>query len=256
MEENYSFLMEDTVWSFSRLNAFYTCPHMWKLSYIDCEKGTNNAFADYGTFVHSLLEKYAKGEAEIFELSSLYEEGFNKAVPSPFPPNKYVVLRDSYYNAGLEYFLNFEGFGDFEIIEVEKELSFKVGEHKMTGFIDLLLKDKDGNLHIFDHKSSTVKSKNSDKAKEYLKQMYLYSIAIYDEYKVYPKQLHINAFKENIIYTYDFDVKEIENVKQWVEDTIRLIKKETAFLPSSDYFFCSFICNFRNGICPYKPTKY
>jgi len=150
---------------------------------------------------------------------------------------------------------NFEGFGDYEIVEAEKELNFKIDNYNITGYIDLLLKDKDGGLHIYDHKSSTVKSKTSEKAKEYWKQMYLYSIGIYEEYKIYPKQIHINAFKEGKIYTIDFDEKEVEKVKQWVLDTIDLIKKETKFLPKSDSFFCNFICNFRNT-CEFKPTSY
>ena len=252
---NYNFLIEDFTWSFSRLNSFYTCPAMWKLSYIDCEKGLSNSFADFGTFCHELLEKYANGEAEIYELASMYEEGYAQAVPLPFPPNKYVSLADKYYQAGLDYMENFEGFGDYEIIEAEKELKFKIDNYNITGYIDLLLKDKDGGLHIYDHKSSTVKSKTSEKAKEYWKQMYLYSIGIYEEYKIYPKQIHINAFKEGKVYTIDFDEKEVEKVKQWVLDTIDLIKKETKFLPKSDSFFCNFICNFRNT-CDFKPTNY
>jgi len=256
MGDNYGFLIEDMKWSFSRFNSYYTCPYMWKLCYIDCEKGLSNSFADFGTLVHSILERFSDGELEIYELADVYEKEYGDAVPLPFPPNKYVSLGDKYYESGLEYLQNFEGFGDYEIVEAEKELNFEVNGHKITGYIDLLLKDKEGNLHIFDHKSSTVKSKTSEKAKEYLLQLYLYSIAIYDEFKVYPKQLHINAFKEGKIYTFDFDEKEVTKVKQWVLDTIDALKKEEKFLPKSDSFFCNFICNFRNGICEFKPTKY
>lgn len=252
---NYEFLVEDMKFSFSRINSYYSCPYMWKLQYIDCQKGLSNSFADFGTHVHNILEKYADGEAEIYELCPLYQEGYNKAVPLPFPPNKYVNLADSYYNSGLEYLRNFEGFGDFEIVEAEKALEFEIDGYKITGYIDLLLKDKDGNFHIFDHKSSAVKSKTSEKAQEYWKQMYLYSIGIFDEFKVYPKQLHINAFRENKIYTIDFDESEIDKVKKWVIDTIDALKKETKFMPNSDHFFCNFICNFR-GTCEFRPTKY
>ena len=253
---DYGFIIDNMIFSFSRLNSFYTCPYMWKLSYIDCEKGLSNSFADFGTYVHELLEKYAKGEAEIYELASLYEDGYMEAVPLPFPPNKYVSLDQKYFDAGLEYLEEFEGFGDYEVVEAEKKLLFKVGDYEIIGYIDLLLKDKEGNLHIFDHKSSTVKSKTSAKAQEYWKQMYLYSLGIYDEYKVYPKQIHINAFKEGKIYTIDFNESEVEKVKEWVLDTIEKIKVEEEFSPKSDFFFCNFICNFRDGICEYKPTQY
>lgn len=255
MSGNYDFIIDNMTWSFSRLNAYYTCPKMWEFSYIDCEKGLSNSFADFGSFSHQILEKYAKGEAEIYELASMYEEGYKQSVPLPFPPNKFCSLSDKYYEAGYTYFENFEGFGDFEIVEAEKELSFTVDYYKITGFIDLLLKDKEGNFHIYDHKSSTVKSKTSEKAKEYWRQLYLYSIAIYDEYGIYPKQLHINAFKEGKIYTIDFDVKEVDKVKKWVLDTIELLKKEEKFLPKSESFFCSFICSYRQ-MCEYVPRQY
>ena len=254
-EEDYNSIIENMKWSFSRLNSLDTCPHMWKLTYLDHEEGVSNSFADFGTFAHEILEKYAKGEAEIYELASMYEEEYNKAVPLPFPPNKYVSLADKYYEAGLNYFENFEGFGDYEIVQAEKELEFTVDKYKVTGYIDLLLKDKDGNFHIFDHKSSTVKSAKSDKAKEYWKQMYLYSIAIYQEYGVYPVKLHINAFKEGKIYTIDFDIEEIEKVKKWVVDTIEILKKEREFLPKSNSFFCKFVCSYRNS-CEYVPQQY
>jgi len=276
---NYEFLMDDWHWSFSRLNAFYTCPYMWKLSYIDCEKGLSNSFADFGTLVHSILERYANGELEIYELADIYEKEYRLAVPLPFPPNKYVSLADKYYEAGYEYLANFEGFGDYEIVEAEKELKFEINNYKVTGYIDLLLKDKEGNLHIFDHKSSTVKSETSEKANEYWKQLLLYSIGIYQEYGVYPKKIHVNAFKEGELYTVEilngfedlesinntlpkkqrklkFNERDIEKVKQWVIDTIEALKKEEKFLPKSDSFFCNFICNFRNGMCEYKPNQY
>ena len=71
MEDN-SFIIDSMRWSFSRLESFYTCPYSWKRHYIDCEEGANNAFAQYGSLCHRLLEQYEKGEIDIFDISQEY----------------------------------------------------------------------------------------------------------------------------------------------------------------------------------------
>lgn len=252
---DYDFLIEDMVWSFSRLNSFHQCPYQFKLQYIDCIKGENNFFAEYGTNIHEILEKFSKGEAEIYELSSIYEERYGDIVVHSAPPNKYVDLNQTYYDSGLDYLNNFEGFGDYEILGVEEEFLFEVDDIKVKGFIDLLVKDKDDNLHVIDHKSSDPKSAKSKKAQEYWKQMTLYSIPVFEKYGVYPKQLHINAFRKQQWFTVDFDIKVVDEVKKWVVDTVSEIIREEKFAPLSDGYFCNFLCNFRNGQCEYKPQE-
>jgi RecB family exonuclease len=247
----FDFIIDGFKWSFSRLNAYHTCPHMFKLQYIDCEKGIQNFFSDFGSHAHSLLERYAKGELEKFELAQVYEDEYKEKITFSAPPNKYKDLNQSYYDDGLRYFENFDGF-DFEMVAVEKQVDFCIDDIEITGFIDLLVKDKEGNLHIIDHKSSAVKSPKTEKAKEYWKQMYLYSIPVFLEYGVYPKQLHINAFREDAWYTIDFDENEIQNTKNWVIDTVNAIKAENLWFPKESDYFCSYICNHRNGNCIYK----
>lgn len=251
MSEDYSFLIEDMVWSFSRLNSFLQCPYQFKTSYIDCEKGIQNFFAEFGSHCHGILEKYCKNEAEIYELADIYAQTYYEAMNFSAPPNKYVDLNQSYYDSGLAYFENFEGFGDYEIIGVEKEVKFKINNINVKGYIDLLVKDKEGNLHIIDHKSSDPKSAKSEKAREYWKQMTLYAIGVYEEYGVYPVKLHINAFRKQQWFTVDFNINEVQKVKDWVVETVDKIMKETKFAPLSDKYFCNFLCNFRNN-CEYK----
>lgn len=46
-------------WSFSKLSAFETCPMGFKLQYLDRVPSDGNAFSDYGTLCHKLLEEWA-----------------------------------------------------------------------------------------------------------------------------------------------------------------------------------------------------
>ena len=81
----YDRILDNMTWSFSRVNNYCTCPHVFKLLYIDKKPQINNAFAEFGRFVHSLLELYFKGKVEFFELSQIYEDEYNLNVLHEFP---------------------------------------------------------------------------------------------------------------------------------------------------------------------------
>lgn len=53
-------------WSFSKLSAFETCPMGFRLQYLDRVPSEGNAFSDYGTFCHKLLEEWALNETPAF----------------------------------------------------------------------------------------------------------------------------------------------------------------------------------------------
>ena len=52
-------------WSYSSVNSFATCPHMFKLTYIDSVNRKNNFFSEYGLFSHKILENYFKDKLDI-----------------------------------------------------------------------------------------------------------------------------------------------------------------------------------------------
>ena len=61
-EVNYAPLIDDMVWSYSRIKAFEDCPYRWYLKYIKRFHGKDMFFSSYGTFMHKLIELYHKGE--------------------------------------------------------------------------------------------------------------------------------------------------------------------------------------------------
>lgn len=242
--------LNDFIWSFSKLNLYDTCKYAFYLQYIESCQGIENAFAQFGTCCHEVLESYANKKVEIYELTSEYENLYPKIVTEKFPPNKYKDLNNSYYLEGYKFFSEFEGLDDYKILGVEKEVKFDVGVFKFSGFIDLVLEDNNRNIIIVDHKS---KSKMSKEEKEkYIKQLYLYSIPLIDEYKVYPKYLKFNMFRFQEWITEEFKLDKLEETKQWAINTINNIYQEKKWLPKSSKYFCSFICGHRH-ICQYKP---
>jgi hypothetical protein len=256
----YDFIIDNMTWSYSRLNSFDDCPYAWKLNYIEENRGQDGFFGQFGSFCHYLLEKFAKNELSMFELSQVYEDEYAKHITYKAPPNKYVDLGQKYYNVGKEYFDNFTGFGEYEVIDVERKVQFMIDKYKITGYIDLIVKNKDGEIEIVDHKSKDLKARTTRKTPtksdveldHYLMQLYLYSIPVYESEGKYPTKLNFNAFRNGTWIQEDFKLEKLEETKQWVVDTINKIKSEDKFLPKSEQFFCWYLCSMRDR-CSFKP---
>lgn len=262
MNENTKFIIDTMEWSYSRLTAYNQCPYQFKLKYVECNEGEPNFYAQYGSFCHKILEKYAKNELTLFDLATYYEENYYSEVTCPAPPNKFTDIGQSYYDKGLDFLENIDiDIEDYEILGVEKQVKFKIGKYNMVGFIDLLLRDKDGNITVLDHKSGSLKmtkngkiSKTSEEHFEsYKRQLYLYSIAIINEYGVKPKYLKWNLFKDRNYVQIEFNDKEFEETKEWAIKTIENIKNDENFYPNPSAYFCQNICDMRNCACEYKP---
>lgn len=258
MNEN-DFIISTMKWSFSRLESFYQCKYAWKKIYIDCEEKQQNAFAQYGSLVHKLLEEYEKGVIDIFSISDEYERRFPEEVTEDFPPNKYVDMRSSYFEKGRNYLENLDlDLDEYEVLGIEKQVDFEIAGKPFIGFIDLLLKDKEERIIILDHKSASMKwNKNNtisktvaEKMKMYKRQLYLYAKAIIDN-GGNVSFLEWNFFNDQKKYRIPFVQEEYEEALNWAEETIKLIEQETEWLPNSDYWMCNNLCDCRCG-CEYR----
>ena len=75
-----SFLLDAMDWSYSRVSSFDQCPRMFDLTYLQCMDRVDNAFAQWGSLAHSLLERYFRQQVELWDLSGLYEKEYARAV--------------------------------------------------------------------------------------------------------------------------------------------------------------------------------
>lgn len=249
-------------WSFSRVNSYASnCPYEWYLHYMECNKGDESSFGQFGSFCHKCLELYAKGELDIISISKYYEDHYCDEVTIEFPYNKYVDMGISYYEKGLDYFNNMDfDLSKYEILGVEKKVEFKIGKYDFVGFIDLLLKEKEtGKIIILDHKSASLKILKSGKISksdqahflEFKRQLYLYSKAVIEEYgKV--DFLEWNMFKDQNDIRIPWDEKEYNEALTWAEDTIHAIENEIEWRPNPSYYYCNNLCSQRFNACPYK----
>ena len=250
-------------WSFSRLNSFDSgCRYEWYQHYIECNHATQGFFGAYGGFCHECLEKYAKGELDIFDLSQHYEENFAAEVPYDAPPNKYTDIKQDYFDKGLEYFDNIDlPIDKYKVIGVEKQVEFNIDKYPFIGFIDLLLQDPaDGKYILCDHKSSSIKIlKNGNVSKSdqehflaFKRQQYLYAKAILEEFgEGSVKELWWNMFKDQNWIKIPFDNEEYLEAQKWALDTIHKIENETEWPPNPNMWYCNYLCGQSCG-CPYR----
>lgn len=265
------FIISQMRWSFSRVNSFDTCPYAWHKDYVECAERDSSAMAQFGSLMHEILEKYAKGELSIFEISQFYMDNFDKYVTEEFPPNKYVDLRQKYYDAGLDYLDNINlDLDDYEVLGVEHEVQFTIANHEFIGFIDLLLKNKTtGEIIILDHKSASisilkngqVSKKDREHFEQFKRQLYLYAIPILEKYGRVDK-LVWNLFKEQRFIEIPFNQDEYHAAITWAEDTVSRIEGETEWGLNPEFikareehkfppFFCTQLCSQRST-CPHK----
>lgn len=241
-------------YSFSKLSSWWVCPYGYYQRYIEHKAGIGNAFASFGTLVHELLEKYAKGEAELWDLPQMYEWMFDAAVPEKFPYNRYTNLKKSYYEQGLSFLKRFQGYENVEILGVEEEFTVDIDDWQLTGFIDICFRDENGKLIIRDYKSK-ASFKNDAERHQYARQLYLYSIYVHQKYGVYPDELQFLMFrKKDEPVRIEFNMDDFNEAVQWAKDTVQIIRGAIDYPAQCEDFYASNLCNHRE-YCLLKPKN-
>ena len=208
-----------------------------------------NAYAQYGTFCHGLLERWAKGELMSFELADAYIEGYDAAVKEYFPPFP-RGLAGKYYDEGLAYFQSFDGFGEnYEILSVEDKFEIELHGHIIVGIADLILRDRNsGEIAVIDHKSKSLPSMKK-KLFENTRQLYIYAAYVRERFGVFPSLLRFNMFRYSTNIDEPFRMDRYEETLDWIDGTIAGIESDRDWLVSSSSYFCRWICSCR-AHCP------
>lgn len=218
---------------------------MFKLSYIDCVPRVENAFSQFGTFIHKILEEYYKGEKAIFELSEEYDNRYDQNVKLTFPPNDYLDLTEAYRNDGRNYLDSFEGIFPFEnVVSVEEKVATTIDGREFVGVIDLVVKDGEDYI-ICDHKTKK-KFKTKKERKEYLRQLYLYSYYTTGKYQKTPVKLMFNLIRGNTQDEEKFVQAEMDKAIEWFVTTVQNIYLDEDFTAHVDDFFCNELCSVRH----------
>jgi len=154
--------------SFSELKNWNKCSWYHKLNNIEKIKGfKGNEFTAFGTAIHSVCEALVQAVIKDQEAPEYFLERFAqeiKTLPSDVPIREGLVnsMREQgtpltkYILPALE-----DYFDEYEVVAVEEKIYEPIGDlidsntnhHDFKGYIDLVLKTKDGKYHIIDWKS-------------------------------------------------------------------------------------------------------
>lgn len=252
---DYEFIFDNLRWSFSNLKSFEQCPFEWLLKYVECERGVENIYGQFGSLCHKALELYLKGEMPRGTILDYYIDNFNSYVE--YSADDKYGTRDKLYRIGYEFFNNFKlDLSNCKIIGVEQKLEFDFYGNTFVGIIDLSYKDANGDLVILDHKtaespfnkSGGVKKNKTDALLGYKRQLYIYCYGFYKRYGRMPKKIGWNFIRDNKVVLLDVDKKEYEDAISWARDTIVKIYKTEQFKKVDNYFYCTHLCQYRK-IC-------
>ena len=260
-----SLLRDGHRYSYSQLSSFSDCPYSYYLKHIEGVEDQSNAFAEQGTLIHDILDKWAKKELKKEELAAEYARRYPDEVLTSFPR---ILTAKGYaektYLQGLTYFENFDEFPGYEVVSAEEKFDMPLKltdgtERPFIAFVDLVLRDEfTGDLVVMDHKSKSWTDFRRHRDEMY-KQQYLYSYFIHEKYGEWPAALAFNLFKEGGKQdTRFFDMDTYNGVISWATEAINKIEsyevmdwmecKEQKTKGKPD-FFCAEICGTRRH-CP------
>ncbi len=253
----YDFIIDNMRFSYSNLNTFENCRYAWLLTYIQCEERNNNAFGQYGSFIHTILEKFFRNELEVWELLNYYKDNYNDYVTLYFPPYP-KGMGEKYYEDGLLFFENFEfDKTNYEVVSIEEEINTKFYDTSFIVKPDIVLKNKkNGNLVLLDYKTKKLKDSKYDNVtiEVYRHQMEIYAYFLWQERNIEINKIFIWFVRNNKFHEIEVNPLKISETLSWMEETINAIKLEKEWSPNllpKNKYFCQNLCSV-SLFCKYK----
>ena len=155
-------------YSHSQLSTYETCPHQYKLSYIDkIEAETESIEAFMGSRVHDALEKLYRDLMKVDKLNTLeeildfYHQSWEKNWKGMVQIIRKQYSVEDYQRQGrkciAEYYRRYHPFDHGKTVGLEEYISFPLNGEKdywIRGYIDRLVMVDQSILEIHDYKTS------------------------------------------------------------------------------------------------------
>jgi CRISPR/Cas system-associated exonuclease Cas4 (RecB family) len=245
-----------TIYSYSRVNSYFTCPAQFEFRYVKKEKPpvADGIELFLGSRFHEVMEHlYRQIPQRIPTVNELletfkkhWENHWQQALQKQKERNLPEPLRivhagqtvEDFFKKGLlfleNYYHQYHPFDQDKTEGIELRVAFDLddkGQYKMQGFIDRLGRDDDGTLWIHDYKTSSRKMSVEDARNEDQLALYQLGLAQNPKYGVKEKIKliwHFVAF-ENDRVVGERNPKEIEWLKKKYITKIRTIEEAKSY---------------------------
>jgi putative RecB family exonuclease len=246
-------------YSHSQLSTYETCPHQYRLVYIDkIEVETEGIEAFMGSRVHDALEKLYK-DLKVTKLNTLeqlldfYHQSWEKNWNNMVQIIRRGYSAEDYRRLGekciMDYYGRYYPFGQGKTLGLEEYISFPLGEEKdywIRGYIDRVTLVDSSILEIHDYKTSnrlpTQENVNSDR------QLGFYQMGVEGRWQ------DIREVKLIWHYlTFDTEIQssrtpeKLRELRQATLELIRRIETDKQYLPQEGPL-CDW-CDYQ-GFCP------
>ena len=251
-------------YSHSQLSTYESCPHQYKLAYVDKIKTeTEGIEAFMGSRVHEALEKLYR-DLKVTRLSTLeeildyyhqnWEKNWNEMVQ--------IIRRDytaeDYRRLGekclTDYYRRYRPFDQGRTLGLEENIFFALEEEKgywIRGFIDRLALVDNSILEIHDYKTSNRLPAQKDVDSD--RQLSLYQMGVEGKWQgIREVRLiwHYLAFDAEIQTSRTRE--ELDRLRQETLELIHTIESDTAFAPKEGPL-CDW-CDYQ-ALCPKRKHK-
>ena len=252
------------IYSHSRLATFENCPKRFEYRYVlKISTDSEGIEAFVGKRVHETLERLYKAaergqvpslEKVIYRYHRLFEESYDadrvRVVREGTPVEFYRQTGERCLTA---YYRRHYPFDSDETLGIEQRITFALDdkrEYRFQGFIDRLVRARDGVIEIHDYKTSrraaTQKQVDEDR------QLALYQIGVADRFPDQPMRLVWHYLQQDRKLT---STRTPEQLRYLSEDTMSVvdhINDETEFQPKRSAL-CDW-CEY-NDRCPIYPKE-
>ncbi len=237
IEKRYRVVEEIPRLNYSAINTYIDCPCRYSLVY-DYGFDTPAIFMqDVGTFVHNTLQRIhneMKNGNELSEgdIEELVEQYW---IPVYRGDEKDENFKQDYLNKIKDYYETATDFYE-DIISIEEPFSYVDENMVVDGRVDLICRDKDGNVDIIDfkaRKSEGIEETNVDK------QLKIYNYCLREEYNI--EKLIAYTIMDNTKTEFE---TEKESVKEFLNEMTEMMDEEKfernpgAFCDKCEFGFC------------------
>lgn len=255
---NYTKILNDMTWSFSRLHTWEQCPYAFYLKYIEQRPGESNYYAENGKCIHEVFQTILTNQIPLEECTTLYSHKYDLICEKTRQS-----IMDNTYETCMDYLSVIDGIEKekYQILGVELELPFKIGNYKFIGYADLVVKNKENEkILLIDHKQAphflkkdgTPLKSQITQFTAYKHQMYLYCKGLKECFDIQVDHLIWHHFKDQGKLTIlPFAKEDYEGTLKWAVTCIQNIQKDRRFKHHPSFLLCSSLCDYRND-CEYQ----